>query len=403
MMSKKNTLITGFIGSILSCVMFSITTAAHSIQIKTHLNNLNSISCDSTAQRCLAVSLVQNSNGNKKDYVVLATQDGGTTWNSPVVLQRLLDTVDDRDRMKIHCDSTGLVCLIAVAMHNPENQWPERAHVIVYKTSDGGIHWSNAKLLPGVLANLVGLSCSQSGDNCLLLGQYNNMATPHLYMTQNAGLTWSGPLRLPKANNSDKGYLDDISGMSCSDSGLVCTVVGGSSHPTTYTTENGGYNWIGPNLLKEQSNDIPGIQSVDFFSNIHCNRSGLTCIALRYQEIEQEHGVISTVLNSYTTHDAGINWEKTGVIDNPGGEINEPFSLFDCDKEGRACVAIHSPIGVEDSQPIAYATYDGGQTWSKKDLEIPQVATSTILLDIFCDDNAILCQVVGMQAPYQLK
>ena len=67
------------------------------------------------------------------------------------------------------------------------------------------------------------------------------------------------------------------------------------------------------------------------------------------------------------------------------------------------CVAIHSPVGVEGSRPLAYATYDGGQTWSKKALEIPGESTTTIVLDLFCDDNAVLCQAVGMQDPYQLK
>ena len=139
--------------------------------------------------------------------------------------------------------------------------------------------------------------------------------------------------------------------------------------------------------------------SNDVFSNLHCNRSGLTCIALRHQEIQQEHGVIITAVYSYTTLDGGIHWKKTGVIDNSDGEIYEPFSVFDCDKEGMTCVAIHSPVGVEGSRPLAYATYDGGQTWSKKALEIPEESTTTIVLDLFCDDNAVLCQAVGMQDP----
>ena len=399
---KKYTLITGFISTLLSCVAFSMNTAVDTIQIKTHFNNFNAISCDNTAQRCLAVSMVRNSKGNEKDYAVSVTQDGGNTWDNPIILQRFLKTVDDRDTMKIHCDNSGLSCLIAVSMHNPENTWPERSHVIVYTSYDGGVHWSEPKLLPGVLANIVGLSCSQSGDSCLLLGQYNSMATPHIYMTQNAGLTWSGPLRLPKANKSNEAY-DSVLGMSCSDSGLVCTVVGGSNHPTTYTTKDGGMTWIGPNLLKEEINEVPSTVGDDFFSNLHCNSSGLSCIALRHQYVYQDRGVVVTAVYSYTTLDGGIHWQKTGVIDNPDGEIYDPFSVFDCDKEGQTCVAIHSPVGVEGSRPLAYVTYDGGQTWSKKELEIPEESTTAILLDIFCDDNAVLCQVVGMQDPYQLK
>lgn len=399
---KKYTLITGLISTLLSCVAFSMNTAVDSIQIKTHFNNFNAISCDNTALRCLAVSVVRNSNGNEKDYAVRATQNGGNTWDTPVILQRLLKTVDDRDTMKIQCDNSGLACLIAVSMHNPENPWPERAHVIVYTTYDAGMHWSEPKLLPGVLANMVDLSCSQSGDSCLLLGQYNDMAKPHVYMTQNAGLTWSGPLRLPKTNKGDEAY-DSVHGMSCSDSGLVCTVVGGSNHPTTYTTKDGGFTWLGPNLLKEEINEIPGTVGEDFFSNLHCNSSGLNCIALRHQYVYQDRGVMVTAVYSYTTLDGGIHWKKTGAIDNLDGEIYEPFSIFDCDKEGLTCVAIHSPVGVEGSRPLAYATYDGGQTWSKKVLEIPEESTKTIVLDFFCDDNAVLCQAVGMQDPYQLK
>ncbi len=396
-------LITGLISALLSCVAFSMNTAADLVQIKTHFNNFNTISCDNTAQRCLAVSVVRNSNGNEKDYVVRATQDGGNTWDNPVILKRFLKTIDDRDAMKITCNDSGLVCLIAVSMHNPENPWPERSHVIVYTTYDAGVHWSEPKLLPGVLANIVDLSCSQSGDNCLLLGQYNEMAKPHIYMSQNAGQTWSGPLRLPKTDKGDEPY-DSVLAMSCSDSGLVCTVVGGSSHPTTYTTKDGGFSWLGPNLLKEDLNEIPGTVGEDFFSNLHCNSSGLSCIALRHQYVYQDRGVMVTAVYSYTTLDGGIHWKKTGAIDNLDGEIYEPFSLFDCDKEGLICVAIHSPIGVEGARPLAYVTYNGGQTWSKKALEIPEESTtSSALLDIFCDDHAFLCQAVGIQDPYQLR
>ncbi len=388
--------------TLLSFVAFSMHTAVDSIQIKAHFNNFNAISCDNTAQRCLAVSVVRNSNGYEQDYAVRATKDAGNTWDKPVILQRLLKTVDDRDTMKIQCDQSGLVCFIAVAMQNPENPWPQRAHVLIYTTYDAGVHWSEPKLLPGVLANMIDLSCSQSGDHCLLLGEYNDMAKPHVYMTQNSGLTWSGPLRLPKANKGSEAY-DSVFGMSCSDAGLVCTVVGGSNYPTTYTTKDGGYTWLGPNLLKEEINEIPGTVAEDFFSNIHCNSSGLSCIALRHQYVYQDRGVMVTAVYSYTTLDGGMHWKKTGAIDNRDGEIYEPFSVFDCDKEGLMCVAIHSPVDVYDSQPQAYVTYDGGQVWSKKVFEIPEGSTTTIVSDLFCDDHGVLCQAAGMQDPYPLN
>ena len=47
---KKYTLITGLISTLLSCVAFSMNTAVDSVQIKTHFNNFNAVSCDSTAQ-----------------------------------------------------------------------------------------------------------------------------------------------------------------------------------------------------------------------------------------------------------------------------------------------------------------------------------------------------------------
>jgi photosystem II stability/assembly factor-like uncharacterized protein len=396
---KNYSVMTGLFGILLSSVVFSTNTAGGAIEIKTHFNHSSAISCDSRAQRCLATSLVRNANGHEKDYAVRVTHDGGKTWDPPVILQRLFKTVDDRDQMKIHCDSEGGVCLIVVTMHHFENPWPERAHVASYMTRDAGMHWSGPTLLPAVLETMVDLSCNQSGDHCLVLGSYDR-GESHVYMTQNGGFTWGGPIPLPQSNEPDMEY-DGVFSMGCSDSALTCTVIGGSNHPFTSITKDGGLTWHGPFIMKEEINEIPGIVGDDFFSNLHCNDDGLRCIALRHQSIYQDHGVLITAVYSYTTTDGGVHWQKQGVINNRDGEIYEPFHLFDCDKNGISCVAIHSPRGVVDANPIAYVTADGGQTWSKKSLKASQKSTTTTLFDIFCDDEGVLCQVVGTQDLHQ--
>lgn len=64
----------------------SINMTLDSTDFKTHVNNLTGISCDVTAQRCLAVGFISKKDDVK--HVVYSTKDGGYTWSKPITLYR---------------------------------------------------------------------------------------------------------------------------------------------------------------------------------------------------------------------------------------------------------------------------------------------------------------------------
>jgi len=393
----------GALSASLSCFASSIIAASDSTQIKTHVNNLTSISCDSTAQRCLAVGFMLKKNGNWFDkhsinHVVYATQDGGNTWNEPLTL-RHPSNMTINGTMNIHCDDSGLTCLIA----GTANVSADQDDIIVYTTDDAGLHWNKLKRLnipEDKGTNIIGMSCSNKGDKCHILAQNGPLYSATIYKTQDAGQTWSS-ISLPKPENANGTYRVD--GISCSDSSLRCTIIGGTEFdeqgsgslaPLSYTTQDSGLTWSITTVHDQLSTDH---SEKDYFSHIKCDNTGLKCIALRYQEIHEPP--VITYVHAYTTLDGGISWQKIGSIDNFDGSIYESFSAFDCDKAGQFCIAVYSPIGVEGASPLVYATHDGGATWRNEDINTPE--ETSILLDVFCDDNALLCQIVGMRDPFR--
>ena len=385
----------------LSSFASSITTASDSTNIKAHVNNLTAISCDNTAQRCLAVGFMLKKNGDwlykhSINHVVYATQDGGNTWNEPLTLRHPSNMTID-GTMNIHCDDSGVSCLLVGTATINSNQ----EDIIVYKTKDAGLHWRGPKRLhiPEDKSSFFeGMSCSNAGDRCLLLA-HGSFYGPIIYKTQDAGETWSSLAPLEPENIN--GY--HVRGISCSNSGLQCTIVAGLNIPLSYTTQDGGLTWISTTLHDQLNSDHT---KDDYFSNVKCDETGLKCIALRYQNVIKPP--IISYLHAYTTLDGGISWRKTSSIYNVDGSIYEhfsnidsvPVSTFDCDKVGQSCTVAYSLIGVKNASPLIYVTHDGGVTWTNEKINIPEQNTS-ILLDVFCDDNALLCQIVGMRDPFR--
>jgi hypothetical protein len=369
-------------------------TISDTTQIKSYYDHFISISCDATAERCLAVGV--ESTDNTLTHFVYKTEDAGLTWSQPLMLKHKVYPALGNDgpateetfseyffknaekKMAIQCDDTGLNCLITgLELSN------KKRNMIVYTTDDGGLNWYDSQLLPipedGRSANL---ACGKSGRSCLRLHY------PYAYTSEDRGQTWSDPVLLPKPERGYRTYyVDDIS---CSDSGLVCSVVGvssgGPSPLLTYITQDGGLTWSEPNPLDAQEDK----SGAGFFSNIHCDRSGLNCMALRYRLLK-----LKTFIDVYTTSDSGLTWKKTSELDNTDGELYEPFGLLNCDKTGKTCVAVHSPGNSEGSEPKAFITHDRGQTWTNRVLETPEA--SSFLSDIFCNDTGVLCQAVGMK------
>lgn len=400
----------GCISALLSSLAHSVATP-NVMQIKTSIENLTSIACDVSAKRCLAVGFDLNIKELDEERAIVSmenkvyrTQDGADTWSQPQVLSHgihdlMLSGIEElaefqsvqmQSHMTIYCNASGLSCLIA----GPK-KIDHQSYIIIHATDDGGLNWHDAQLLPVVLEHervgrVDGLACDESGHSCLLLNY------PYAYTSENGGQTWMSPVLLPEPEIGYAPY--DVVQMSCSASGLVCrVVVGEGSDPApilTYVTQDGGLTWSNPYVLTDPEDKKNEKIDTDFFSNLHCDRSGLNCMALRYRLVK-EGLILRTLMDVYTTSNTGLVWEKTGTIDHMDGNLYEPFGVFDCDETGQTCVAIHSPAYTEDSEARAYITYDRGQHWKGQLLNISP--KSSFITDIFCDNLGLLCQAVGIR------
>lgn len=371
-----------------------------STQLKTHVNNLTSISCDATAQRCLAVGFI-----SKKDninHVVYNTQDGGYTWSKPITLYRSIKIPMENWNnriMKVSCDDAGMLCYVAGSMRTHTKEY-----MVIYNTYNGGLTWSKQRFprKQNSFSHVTGLVCGADGEHCVLLGKDEGISgASFVYTTNDMGQTWSELRTLPKSKN--RTAYDEAEDISCSDSGLICTVVGGMDgyvqgsyavKPISYVTTDGGATWSDPQILDQKNTTTSAnAPSVDEFSHVRCNHSGSTCTALRHLEIP-DGSLLLTVVDVYATSDNGLTWQKIGSLDNSDGKLYERIHAFGCTKDLQTCIAVHSPVGVEDSQPNIYITRDAGMNWTHQELGTPEDGAA--FMDLFCDDNATVCQIVGI-------
>lgn len=369
------------------------------VKLKIHANNLTGISCDTTAQRCLAAGFIAKS--DQINHVVYRTQDGGRTWSKPITLFHSvklpveLDSVDAK-MMKISCDDAGMLCHAAGSMRQHTKEY-----IVVATTYDGGVIWTQQKFLRKEypVSFVIGLACGTSGERCVLLGANYSDSSAFVYTTADMGQTWSEAHNLPVSE--DKTEVDKIEDISCSDSGLVCTIVGGmetldTAHAISFVTNDGGISWTKPLILDELSSSQTANTNspvLGVFSHVRCDNLGTTCIALRHLEIPQ-NSVMLTTFDVYRSVNRGLTWERIGTLDNSDGLLYEPIHAFDCSGDLQTCVAVHAPTGVAHSKPYVYTTHDSGINWTYSKLKTPK--RDVAFMDLFCDDNAVICQMVGL-------
>lgn len=373
----------------------SVDMTIDSTHLKTHVNNLTGISCDVTAQRCLAAGFISKKDDVK--HVVYSTKDGGYTWSKPITLYK---TIEDPNNwlMKVSCDDAGMLCHVAGSMRTHTKEY-----LLVHTTYDGGLTWSQQRFSrkQHSFSHVTGLACGTWGEHCVILGKDEEASgASFVYTTADMGQTWSEHM-LP--NSKNRMAYDEAQDISCSDSGLICTIVGGMDgyiqgsyavKPISYVTTDGGLTWSEPQVLDQQNTTTSAnAPSVDEFSHVRCNRSGSACIALRHLEIS-DGSLLLTVVDAYTTLDSGFTWQKIGSLDNSDGKLYERIHAFDCSQDLQTCIAVHSPAGVKDSQPYVYFTHDAGIRWNHRELGIPEDGSA--FMDVFCDDNAAICQIVGI-------
>lgn len=269
------------------------------------------------------------------------------------------------------------------------------------------------------------LKCSANANWCVLATNIvaNDQHIPAFFTTQNSGDTWSPAalLNVPENKTLNPPQGLDVLDLGCDQSGLFCTALTHAVEkenydpnmpnvpftPTSliYSTHDGGITWSDAKPFKQtQSNSQEPVESkYDVPSLLSCDRLGLSCIALgpRYTIESTEHSTTISGNNThaYLTQNGGLSWQHTTELLPGNSTDTNVFTALDCDISNRFCAAVgfsfDEQVETDNVVPIIYTTIDSGQTWQKRPFTPPADALS-IMLDVFCSEDAALCHTVGM-------
>lgn len=210
------------------------------------------ISCDSSAQRCIAIGR------NTNRLLSYITTNGGTSWSSPVIKQ-MPSGITVPTLFGLSCSTNGLTCT-TVASDSASGL------AFSYFTTDGGLSWSDVTFLslPGAgdYFQVGSVSCNISGNSCVVVGELSGRSAS--YTTTNNGINWSAPI-LPtvptgSVDNSFNGLMCDKDAINCIAVGSG--VIGGITYPYSYTSTDGGNSWNQMTLLSLYNGNSSNLSAV---------------------------------------------------------------------------------------------------------------------------------------------
>ena len=395
------------------------------MQITTHFNNLTGIACDSSGQSCVSVGVIHHL--ISLDRMVYTTSNGGITWSQGTVLAHVPNedpipdpTESSQNFMTVRCNTTGQDCLIVGT-----TSISKKLAVITYTSHDGGQNWSLPQFYQPEEPNLVDdypvlrLKCNANANSCILAinSSFNKQSSPTIFTTKNGGETWdtTTPFIIPPTAPAGITLLD----LGCDQSGLFCTALTSSAESDTsgnntplpftpisfiYSTHDGGVTWSDAKpLMLTQPNTQEVVESkTDVPNLLSCDPSGLSCIALGNHYIvettENSTTLTSNNTHAYITKNGGLRWQDTTEILSSDPKFTNIFTALHCDISNRFCAAVgfatNDDTETDVFTPIIYTTIDSGQTWQKKSFT-PSPDILSLMLDVFCSEDAALCHAVG--------
>lgn len=406
----------------------SLNQESDAMQITTHLKHLTGIACDSTGQSCISIGIEPNATG--ENHLAYKTINGGISWNSGVILTHP-ENEDDIDSLEsigkfttIRCDSSTQNCLIAGTTRvSGQNV------IYTYTSQDGGQTWSLPQTISfgdqGSQASLLDefpflrLNCDAHMQSCILATNLiiGNKSNPILFTSQNGGENWSSGTLLSLPSDASHGVI--FSDLACDQSGLFCTAI--TQHTAyngfeedklfipnhsayVYSTHDGGITWSDakPLMLTQENNQSAIPSRHDVPTLLSCDQSGLSCIALGlYYDLQQSDNTTTLISNNshvYLTKNGGLNWTDSSEILANDPKLSPIFTALHCDITNRFCAAVGIEIDEEhddEFKPIIYTSIDSGHSWMRKTFTPPDNKIS-MLLDIFCSEDAALCHAVGL-------
>ena len=290
-----------------------------------------------------------------------ATSDGGAGWNRmgsfavPLQPQPEYGSLDFVD---------------------PENGWwsvipggsGETSHLSLYRTADGGAHWSEVARAPGTSAGSGGPATATIPGGCnangaVFLNDTTGWLTgtcgdlhDYFYVSHDGGVTWAAQA-LPPSGSAGIPVTTPPRFSSASDGVMVMEIVGGFFQSAfLYVTTDGGSSWtVHPTPANQE-------ESVDFVD------PGDGWLLMLNQD-EVINGVGESVL--YTTSDGGRSWAPlTATVGLDLGNLAGLELDFLNPEQGWAAPVLDGP-GMPTLSSELIQTADGGSTWS---VDVPQIS-----------------------------
>ncbi|MDR3501247.1 MAG: hypothetical protein P4L79_01530 [Legionella sp.] len=262
-----------------------------------------------------------------------------------------------------------------------------------YLSSDGGVSWSLPTTLPPILGSsttnmLSSVNCNSSGVRCVAVGQYNDgsRSAPLSYTSTDSGMSWALSSTQPAAVGTGNNNLQDVT---CDSTGVKCVAVGyaivGINTPLSYTSVDGGVNWILSTTLPPAQGGV-----ASYAISVACDNTGIKCAAIGYY-----NNGTRLIPSSYTSTDGGANWSVSANMPPPSSTGNNVMTGIACSTTGLKCTAIGYSIA-SPYIPLSYTSTNGGVSWSSSTILRPTPSSGPLALNsIACDNNGLKCAAVG--------
>lgn len=207
------------------------------------------VACDSEVTQCMAIGYANA--GNAIIPISYYSRDGGISWSTPTLLP-IPSAATASTLAQVNCDAhTGLHCIAVGSARLSGNEAP-----ISYKSTDGGVSWSNATLLTSpdssISNGLTVLHCDSLAQNCIAIGYVlnNGIVHPLSYVSADGGMSWSDSEQLSPPDE-EANSLTILFQLRCDSLMLNCLTVGNyinttSVIPLSYKSTMEGTSWDPP-------------------------------------------------------------------------------------------------------------------------------------------------------------
>ena len=292
-----------------------------------------------------------------------ATADGGVSWNRMGTIVVPLPPEPEYESLDFVDAEHGWWSLMPGGSG-------ETSHLYLYRTSDGGAHWSEVARAPGTAAGSGGPATATIPGGCDTNGVVFVNATTgwltgtcgdlddYFYVSHDGGATWTGQA-LPRTGSTGIPVTTPPRFSSPSDGVMVAEIVGSIFQSAfLYVTTDGGSTWtVHPTPANQE-------QSVDFV-----DPDDGWLLMLNQEEVA--NGVGESVL--YATHDGGRSWAPLPGSEPVGTDVGSLAGLeldFLNSEVGWAAPLLEGP-GMPTLSDELIQTSDGGSTWA---VEVPQIS-----------------------------